>query len=1151
MSNFYQAGGALKSDFAGYIERPADRELPEALQEGEFCYVLTARQMGKSSLKVRCIQKLRNLGWKCVELDITKFGSRDATADQWYFSFLYQIALDLDFEDAFEDWWESKSRFTPVARFSSFWQEMLLTQINGEIAIFIDEIDSMLSLDKARFSTDDFFAAIRAIYNEQADHPGLRRLHFCILGVAAPDDLMEDPARTPFNVGKAISLSNLDAADIAPLEHGLDGHEVSADQLLQRILHWSGGQPYLTQRLCAALSNKEAINNISSVDEVVESIFFQPGCLNDEANLANVHRRILAPSSYQTAMLHAYGEILKHGQFPMDLRKPEYVYLKLTGLVQEEKHALRLNNHIYKTVFDENWLDASWAKLDRPITGELQNWLKSGRNSDYLLRRKVLKDARYWAAGRLDITPDERAFIEASQIQELRERDKEKRRLVLALFSMGLLLLITLITVYYIQQQRAIVDQQREKAEYLADSLDVIREALRINNLAEKTKESNSMLALQLANYAYEKFPSRMIADTRIDIYRQMKYQHRILFKGQQGSIQVVTIHPNGKLIAIGMQWGLVHIWDPIIGKEVQRLEGHNADVYAIAFHPNGKHLLTGSQDSTARLWDIQTGKAIQLFEGHSDDVDAVAIHPNGKHILTGSLDYTARLWDIQTGKTIQTFRGHSDDVYAVAIHPNGEQILTGSYDKTARLWDIQTGKAIQRFEGHREDILAVAIHPNGKHILTGSSDKTAQLWEIKTGKALQSFEGHREDVSAVAIHPNGKHILTGSYDKTAQLWDIQSGQAIQTYEGHINAVYTIAFHPNGKQILTGSQDSTARLWAIETGKAIQSFKRHGDDVYAVAIHPNGKHILTGSSDKTARLWEIETGKAIQSFEGHSAAVYALAIHPNGKHILTGSSDKTVSLWEIETGKAIQSFEGHSAAVSALAIHPNGTHILTGSWDNTARLWEIETGKAVQSFEGHSAAASALAIHPNGTHILTGSWDNTARLWEIETGKAVQSFVGHNSYVSAVAIHPNGKHILTGSWDNTAQLWDIETGKYIQSLEGHSAAVSAVAIHPNGKHILTGSWDNTTRLWDIETGKYIQSLEGHSAAVSAVAIHPNGNQILTGSMDKTARLWNAPPPDTVISYSSLKEQLILLPYEERQQYIPKGFQLPWSNKVDP
>src|SRR4051794_31891930 len=59
---FFVVGGTLRPDTPSYVERRAEGELFQALAEGKFCYMLTARQTGKSSLMVRTAAKLREVG---------------------------------------------------------------------------------------------------------------------------------------------------------------------------------------------------------------------------------------------------------------------------------------------------------------------------------------------------------------------------------------------------------------------------------------------------------------------------------------------------------------------------------------------------------------------------------------------------------------------------------------------------------------------------------------------------------------------------------------------------------------------------------------------------------------------------------------------------------------------------------------------------------------------------------------------------------------------------------------------------------------------------------------------------------------------------------------------------------------------------------
>ncbi|MHC5863591.1 AAA-like domain-containing protein, partial [Nostoc sp.] len=77
--------------------------------------------------------------------------------------------------------------------------------------------------------------------------------------------------RTPFNIGKAISLKGFQLHEAEPLEKGLRKKFSHPQAVMQEILQWTGGQPFLTQKLCQFMVEESEQDNPRSVEQVVRS----------------------------------------------------------------------------------------------------------------------------------------------------------------------------------------------------------------------------------------------------------------------------------------------------------------------------------------------------------------------------------------------------------------------------------------------------------------------------------------------------------------------------------------------------------------------------------------------------------------------------------------------------------------------------------------------------------------------------------------------------------------------------------------------------------------------------------------------------------------------------------------------------------------
>ena len=407
----YQIGGSLADRSPSYVVRDADIELTQALLRGEFCYVLNSRQMGKSSLRVRTMEKLQAEGTICIAIDLTGMGTQDLTPEKWYAGILRSIVSGCKLKFNWRSWWrEKRDLFSPVQRLALFIEEVLLVEITENIAIFIDEIDRVLS---QKFSLDDFFSLLHSCYQKRQINQNYQRLTFTLLGVAAPRDLIRDRDKSPFELGRAIALRGFSLAEAQNLTQGF-GEVSNPQQILAEILNWTGGQPFLTQKLCQLVAKAEDKTAPNLVTEAIERHIIDSWEVQDEPeHLRTIRDRLCYRDSSKTIrLLGLYEEILARKAVAID-GSPTQIELRLSGLVIAERGVLKVSNPIYARVFDRPWIESEFAKL-RPYSQAIALWINSNRNSRNLLQGEELQSALTWSLNKSLANVDYQ-FLVASQ----------------------------------------------------------------------------------------------------------------------------------------------------------------------------------------------------------------------------------------------------------------------------------------------------------------------------------------------------------------------------------------------------------------------------------------------------------------------------------------------------------------------------------------------------------------------------------------------------------------------------------------------------------------------------------------------------------------------------------------------------------------
>jgi WD40 repeat protein len=1053
---FFVTGGTMMPDAPSYLERQADHDLYGSLLAGKYCYVLTARQMGKSSLTARTAAKLREAGMSAVVVDLAAIG-RNLTIEQWYGSVLSWIARGIELSDGeLEEFWQARPLLSPVQKWMRALREIILPRYQGQLAVFIDEVDYVLDLP---FPMDEFFAALRECYNLRTEDPEMHRLSFCLVGVAMPSDLIQNKRTTPFNIGRRIELHDFTAAEAEPLARGLRREEGLNASLLKRVLYWTDGHPFLTQRLCRAIADEATIIDEGDVDRLCNDLFFTHQAQDLDDNLLFVRDNLLRSENDRTALLELYAKVRNGKRVADDSTNALVDALHLSGVTRVEDNHLKVRNRIYERVFDQKWVERSMPGAEL-------------RRQRAAYRRGVM-----WAG------------------------------------------LVSGVILSLIVRLAGTEIRRRQVAQETAQRLMMVSYGSQIKQAQEAWEEANISRVEELLSLYLPKEGEQDFRGFEWDYLWQSSHQE-IQSLELEHEVVALQITPDGKRIAIGqilrpMDSEKSRYRITILPLEQARtgesFETQTRGIFKnIVFSGDARKVLVDSDENMARLLDTRSGEILAVFQGHDHPLSAIRISSDGQRVVTGDIrgrlqfgglvkepkggergkqqqritwvdlsrdgrlvasaaeTNMVKIWDYSTGREMAPLQVKESVFTAAAFFPDNSRLLAATKDGAIEVWDLRARVMTAKLTGHAGPITAISFSPDGTKLATGSDDRTVRLWDLADWLELVSIKGHGSSISAISWSSDGKQLATGSADRRVKIWDVEKmiKGGVDVDGLHVASYWASAFSGDRQTLAVGKTgDGKVKILRVPTGEEVSRLDESADDLLFAVFSPDAERVATCGIGSSVRISEVRSGKRILSMNAQAENVYTAAFSPDGKQLAFVYDDRALKSWDTTTGQELFSFDAGTKLSFRLAFSPEGTSLAAACSNGDVIVWDIKT-RQQKVLRGHEGTVRALAFSPDGLALATGGVDNSVKLWDVMTRRKLKD-IGQADRLSRMTFSPDGKRLITGSIEGTVKIWDALTWQELMILHKHPKYVTSITFSIDGRSLVTSGEDGSIKVWRL------------------------------------------------------------------------------------
>ncbi len=1185
---FFSVGTPLHAVRAGYVRRRADDVLYETLVAGRYAHVIAPCRSGKTSLIAATTARLENNGFKVAILDLEQIGMRDGGSDagRWYYSVAYRLLRQLRVRSDLQSWWQDKSILSNRQRLVEFYSEVLLQNVPERVVVFVDGIESVAQLPFA----DQLLASIRAAHNARTTDPEFSRISFVLLGECDSLSLVDTPEQSPFNISQAVSLTDFtrEELDIFATELGLSSAD--AKLALDRVFHWTGGQPYLTQKLARSIARERLKEDIAkSVDRIAVQQLAGRAALHSEPHMSHIHRQVVSDPKRSEALLNLYGRLRKGIPVAADLGSALQRRLIALGLlVIDEDGNLKVRNRLYAAVFTARWanenLPTHW-RVPAIAVAILLAIIAVPFSYTQLLPRPyvvVLTSADSDLQLADTAYTNLRSFPGHSESADNLYRSFLQTRAGVAVDEAEISLIADLAAKLpgverFADELRAAFWDRRAREAMRAESRDdalmatlqslVLSTSQRRDRAASLVADDYPLLlaSLPAGNRGVVTFNpgGLLLTETNGAVVSQWSYSSQGLQRRDDWTITALEVAPLVRRVIVDQVGDVGRI-----GLTLNISHSRLSDMRIKVIAPSGRTVeVNPGRDSSASNEDIRIPTA-QLSEligepingtwsiSIRDEVIGVAGRLVGWNL---KLNSQGLIEDFQRGLNVpEPVERETENLW---FSEDGRfAVARATQSDSARIWDLAFANPVRAIiVNENEKIIGVGA---GERYLVTATQDTVNLWDTTTGKRRATLPVGAGSVAS-QLTQDGQFLFVqrrGDVETHLELWSLENA-AIEAELILAGAPALVSLDQSAERIAVADYDRAVRIWDFRSGTIVAQIDLAAQPS-SVRLSADGATLGAIYGEDGASLWRIDSPqRPIVEKRGYGR--WQLVFASTGASALLGTPAKGFQLYDSSSGKIVGpplGSGGDSSADNLLAFSDDAQTIITGGPNSIARFWRAPATAIVDDLqfndEDHQIwpqSGNAVAVvTPDASTVVIGDRGGDLHVLpadsSIETVLAESAdvgFLGHNEEIGLLRVSLDGALVASVADDNSIRIWSIDDGQpqpFFTIISGNKISHIEFSADASLLGVLNG---NRAQILDVVTGDIIARFdlgEEHRAMTFAA-----GNSLYVGgesgaltviSTDASGNwgpqtLWQGDSPIRWLDASPRSKYLVLVDQQNR------------------